>query len=139
METEENETTGGNLESNLYTYTGDSSILAGDYITTAGSTIGSTIGSASGYYLREEWSEPQLVDVDEGENYLVLTYTQSKVSCFYSGYSATHSDVGSRRVYKIIYSCRGGKWHKTDRIYGRIVPPTEETYTDFEVDLDVII
>ena len=135
METEEKETTGGNLESNLYTYTGDSSISAGDYITTTGSTIGSTIG----YYAREEWSEPHLVDVDEGENYLALTYTQSKVSCFYSGSSAAHSDVGSRRVYKIIYSCRGGKRHKSDKIYGRIVPPTNETYTDFEVDLDVII
>jgi hypothetical protein len=135
METEEKETMDENFENNLSTYMDGSSILTGDYITTTGSTI----GSSSGYYLREEWSEPHLVDVDEGENYLALTYTQSKVSCFYTGYSATHSDVGSRRVYKIIYSCRGGKWHKSDKIYGRIVPPTEETYTDFEVDLDVII
>jgi hypothetical protein len=135
METEEKETIVENFEDNLYTYTDGLSITAGGSITISSSTA----GTSSGYYLKEEWSEPQLVDVDEGENYLALTYTQSKVSCFYTGYSATHSDVGSRRVYKIIYSCRGGKWHKSDKIYGKIIPPTKEAYTDFVYDLEKII
>lgn len=32
------------------------------------------------------------------------------------------------RVFKVIYSCVDGKWHKSDRIYGKIIPAQEESY-----------
>jgi hypothetical protein len=34
----------------------------------------------------------------------------------------------SVKVYKIVYSCKDGKWHKSDRIYGEIIPAQNETY-----------
>jgi hypothetical protein len=105
-------------------------LLTGDSIITSGST--STWAS----YNRNDWTEPNLVEVDEGKNYLALTYTEDRVSNFYNG---TSGSVESRRVYKVIYSCIGGKWHKSEKIYGKIVPPTKETYTDFVVELDKII
>ena len=32
------------------------------------------------------------------------------------------------KVYKIIYSCKDGKWNKSEKIYGEIVPRQGETY-----------
>tara|TARA_R110000868_G_scaffold3103_2_gene20711 strand:- start:14786 stop:15151 length:366 start_codon:yes stop_codon:yes gene_type:complete len=32
------------------------------------------------------------------------------------------------RVFKIVYSCVDGKWNKSERIYGEIVPAQEEYY-----------
>ena len=32
------------------------------------------------------------------------------------------------RIFKIIYSCVDGKWNKSERIYGEIVPAQEEYY-----------
>ena len=37
-----------------------------------------------------------------------------------------------KRVFKIVYSCIDGKWNKSDRIYGMIMPPLKETYI-FEI------
>lgn len=34
-----------------------------------------------------------------------------------------------RRVFKIIYSCQDGKWHKSEPIYGTINPSVKESYT----------
>ncbi len=34
----------------------------------------------------------------------------------------------ARRVFKIIFSCKDGKWHKSDPIYGTIIPREEEKY-----------
>lgn len=38
------------------------------------------------------------------------------------------SRPAERRVFKIIYSCKDGNWNKSERIYGEIIPATEETY-----------
>jgi len=32
------------------------------------------------------------------------------------------------KVFKIIFSCVNGKWHKSDRIYGKIIAASDETY-----------
>lgn len=32
------------------------------------------------------------------------------------------------KVYKIIYSCKDGKWNKSEKIYGEIIPSQGETY-----------
>lgn len=134
METEENVIL-GECNSDQFLSTGTirinrGQLLVGDGITTSGST--STWASHN----RNDWTEPNLVEVDEGKNYLALTYTEDRVSNFYNG---TSGSVESRRVYKVIYSCIGGKWHKSEKIYGKIVPSTKETYTDFVVELDKII
>lgn len=33
-----------------------------------------------------------------------------------------------RRVFKIVYSCVDGKWNKSERIYGKIMPELRESY-----------
>jgi hypothetical protein len=35
------------------------------------------------------------------------------------------------RVFKVVFSCKDGKWHKSERIYGEVIPASEETY-EFE-------
>jgi hypothetical protein len=137
METEENGILDELLSTGTITtnsgLTSNHNLLSGDGITTSGSD--STWIYHKNHNI-DQWTEPNLVEVDEGENYLALTYTEDRISNFYN---ATSGSIESRRVYKVIYSCRGGKWHKSEKIYGKIVPPSKETYTDFEVDLDIII
>lgn len=134
METEENGILAGSSSTGTITInsgsTSNHNLLYGYDITTSGSA------TTWAYNNIDQWTEPNLVEVDEGENYLALTYTEDRVSNFYN---ATSDSLESRRVYKVIYSCRGGKWHKSEKIYGKIVPPTKETYTDFVVELDKII
>lgn len=134
METEENGILAGSSSTGTITInsgsTSNHNLLYGDGIITSGSATTWTYNNI------DQWTEPNLVEVDEGENYLALTYTEDRISNFYN---ATSDSVESRRVYKVIYSCRGGKWHKSEKIYGKIVPPTKETYTDFVVELDKII
>lgn len=33
-----------------------------------------------------------------------------------------------RKVFKIVYSCVDGKWNKSEKIYGNIMPALKETY-----------
>lgn len=35
------------------------------------------------------------------------------------------------RIFKIVFSCKKGKWHKSEPIYGKIIPAQEEYY-EFE-------
>ena len=35
------------------------------------------------------------------------------------------------RVFKIVYSCKDGKWNKSEPNYGKIIPATDEDY-DFD-------
>jgi hypothetical protein len=37
----------------------------------------------------------------------------------------------TRQVYKIVYSCKDGKWDKSEKIYGEIIPFKDEEY-EFE-------
>jgi hypothetical protein len=32
------------------------------------------------------------------------------------------------RVFKVVFSCKDGKWNKSDRIYGWIIAASNETY-----------
>ena len=60
-----------------------------------------------------------LIDTIVKENFIELVYKEVSI---WNGLD--------NRVYKIVYSCLDGKWHKSDRIYGEIIPKQviEETY-----------
>lgn len=60
-----------------------------------------------------------LIDTIVKENSIELVYKEVSI---WNGLDS--------RVYKIVYSCLDGKWHKSDRIYGEIIPKQviEETY-----------
>ena len=60
-----------------------------------------------------------LIDTIVKENSIELVYKEVSI---WNGLD--------NRVYKIVYSCLDGKWYKSDRIYGEIIPKQviEETY-----------
>jgi hypothetical protein len=77
-----------------------------------------------------EWNEPIRVDVIDTGNSIEMIYVQTKnsVSCGYSHYPYY---LNEKRVFKIVYSCVDGKWHKSEPIFGRIIPASDEYY-DFD-------
>jgi hypothetical protein len=53
-----------------------------------------------------------------------MTYKETSIIAY-----LTHpSTPPEERVFKIIYSCVDGKWNKSERKYGKIVPQTNESY-----------
>lgn len=73
------------------------------------------------------WGTPYLIETREVGESIEMIYKQvSNMSI--TIYPPPPPQV---RVFKIVYSCKDGKWHKSEPIFGRIVPPTEEQY-DFD-------
>lgn len=70
----------------------------------------------------QEWGVPKRIDVIENEESIEFIYKEKLQHL---------SGVPSYRVFKIVFSCVDGKWNKSDRIYGKIIPASEETY-EFE-------
>ena len=75
------------------------------------------------------WSTPERVDVIEHHDRIEFVYKQVSMVTFTSGYNP--QPLG-KRCYKIIFSVVDGRWHKSDPIFGKIIPQQEETY-EFEV------
>lgn len=69
------------------------------------------------------YSLPKRVDVIEYPDKIEMVYTEQSMISHWP------DDGFQRRVFKIVYSCIDGKWNKSDRIYGEIIPAQEETYT----------
>ena len=63
---------------------------------------------------------PVLVDVIKGNDYVCLIYKQESSMIYCSGYRET-------RAIKETYSVVDGKW-KVDVVYGKVIPPQDETY-----------
>ena len=89
-------------------------------IATLGGPISGTISPES-YYTSCTVSlyDSFLIDTIVKENSIELVYKEVSI---WNGLD--------NRVYKIVYSCLDGKWHKSDRIYGEIIlkQVIEETY-----------
>lgn len=75
-------------------------------------------------YQFNEWDLPDLVLTSVFPDKIELIYTQNSLVTY------THFDTNydSRAVFKVVYSCVDGKWHESERIYGTIVPSTQESY-----------
>lgn len=70
------------------------------------------------------WIPPEFIKfIDTGES-LELIYKQASLITNYS----TLISSSNYRVFKIVYSCVDGKWNKSEPIYGKIVPASEEDY-----------
>lgn len=74
------------------------------------------------------WSDPIRVDVIEGRDCIEMIYKQASII---THRNTTPSQPPNERVFKIVYSCIDGKWHKSERIYGKIIPAQSEQY-EFE-------
>lgn len=73
------------------------------------------------------WGVPFLIETREVGESVEMIYKQfSNMSV-----SIYPPPPAQERVFKIVYSCKDGKWHKSEPIFGRILPATKEQY-DFE-------
>lgn len=80
--------------------------------------------SSSETSLNGNWSYPKMIKVYEDGDSIVMIYKETSTLSYNYYPSSTET-----RIYKIIYSCIDGKWNKSERIYGQIIPPSEEQYS----------
>ena len=73
------------------------------------------------------WSEPRRIRVDEYSNRVEMILKQTSL-IQNSIYPPREPE---ERVFKIVFSCKDGKWHKSEPIYGKIIPANDESY-EFE-------
>ena len=99
----------------------------------------SSIGTSTGYIQlstgmtgtftsMNTWSSPQRVDVIEYAESIEFIYKETSMITL----TMYPSPPPEERVFKIVYSCVDGKWNKSERIYGKIIPSQKEYY-EFEV------
>jgi len=70
------------------------------------------------------WSNPERVAVIEKQDSIEFIYKEVS-TCSLTVYPPPPA---LERVFKIVFSCVDGKWNKSERIYGNIVPAQPETY-----------
>lgn len=80
------------------------------------------MGNNTNYSLLNMFSSPVRIDVIENADMITFVYKEHKLL----NYTASnHQDT---RVFKIVFSAINGKWNKSERIYGEIIPATPEQY-----------
>jgi hypothetical protein len=72
------------------------------------------------------WALPLMIKVYENGDSIEMIYKEV-LSVQYYTYSYGPTSL-EERVFKIVYSCIDGKWNKSERIYGQIIPPSGEQY-----------
>lgn len=70
------------------------------------------------------WSEPTRIKIIENSDSIEMIYKQTSLVSI----TVLPPPPPTERVFKIIYSCIDGKWNKSEPIYGKIIPATNEKY-----------
>lgn len=73
------------------------------------------------------WDAPILIKFQELDDSIEVIYKEISMITL----SIYPSPPPMERVFKIVYSCKFGKWNKSERIYGKILPSRNESY-EFE-------
>jgi len=76
----------------------------------------------------EMWGEPERVMVNDCGDRIELIYKEVNMVTYFATYPSP-----VERVFKIVCSCKDGKWHRSKRIYGEIIKQRPEEYI-FEVE-----
>lgn len=84
--------------------------------------LGTSCGTSSEF---NQWSMPVLIRTEDIGKSIEMIYKQFKILTLTNFGYQTQSE---ERVFKIVYSCKYGKWNKSEPIFGRIVPAHEEYY-----------
>lgn len=71
------------------------------------------------------WSNPEKIDVNIHQDNIEMIYKETSNISHLSAFQ----NSPQQRVFKIVYSVVDGKWNVSDRIYGKIVPKSDEYYT----------
>lgn len=99
-------------------------IASSESITTGGHSDSSINISSTSTSLYDTWGTPERIAVNEVGEKIEMIYKQSP-NIVYSTWPTSRPDD---RVFKIVYSCKDGKWHKSNPIYGKIIPAQGEYY-----------
>lgn len=70
------------------------------------------------------WNEPTLINIMEVGETIEFIYKQTSMI----NYTTYPSLEPEKRVFKIVFSCKNGKWNKSEPIYGTIIPAIDEDY-----------
>ena len=73
------------------------------------------------------WGTPILIKTTEVGETIEMMYKETSMITNLSYLQHPYD----QRVFKIVYSCQDGKWHKSPPIYGKIIPAVSESY-EFE-------
>jgi hypothetical protein len=84
----------------------------------------STIPNTQNTLFHLEWLNPTLIEANEIGDTVEFVYKQIKNNAG----SWNLNIFPTTRVFKIIFSCKDGKWNKSEPIYGEIIPPKDETF-----------
>lgn len=80
--------------------------------------------TASGTATFNTWSVPTRIAVNEFSDRIEMIYKETSMMTL----TAYPSPPPEERVFKVVFSCVDGKWDKSERIYGDIIPATTEGY-----------
>ena len=81
------------------------------------------IGSSSNLSPDSLWSNPHRISVQETGESIEFIYKQTFMVS-----NGLWNEKLQERVFKIVYSCKDGKWNKSEPIFGKIIPQQEEYY-----------
>lgn len=80
--------------------------------------------SSTGSTCMDTWFDPIRIQVIEHYDSIEFVYKETSMITL----TIHPSPPPEVRVFKIVFSCKKGKWHKSERIYGEIVESTDEYY-----------
>jgi hypothetical protein len=80
------------------------------------------LGGSGTTSILNTWSNHERVEVNEVGESIEMIYKQTSMLT-YTVYPSPPPEI---RVFKIVYSCVDGKWHKSEPIYGKIIPAQDE-------------
>lgn len=80
------------------------------------------IDTSTATFLTNTWNIPERMEVCEYPDRIELIYKQTSVITNGLGYT-------EERTFKIVFSCVDGKWHRSEPIFGEIIPAQPEHYS----------
>lgn len=69
------------------------------------------------------YGEPIFIKAQEIGETIEFIYKQILTSSY-----TIYTSSPEEKVFKIVFSCKNGKWNKSEPIYGTIIPAAEEDY-----------
>ncbi len=79
-------------------------------------------GISTGTACFDPWSEPYLIDTIVDKGCIELIYRQDSTITYVINIEPYI------KIFKVIYSCKNGKWHESKRIEGSYISARDETY-----------
>lgn len=71
------------------------------------------------------WNSPVLIETKEIGESIEMIFKETSMLAL----AIYPPRPPEQRVFKIVYSCKNGLWNKSERIYGKIIPATNENFS----------